>query len=105
MLQIMMIVTMKVFINPGRPEICNNFSDNCNAETDEGLTFTIYYADEDADGYGSPDVFISSCQPSPPAGYSNDFTDCNDFYFSQTLAQWKHVMVLTTIVIPISMKV
>lgn len=69
------------FINPGRPEICNNFDDNCNAETDEGLTFTIYYADEDADGYGSPDVFISSCQSSPPAGYSNDFTDCNDFYF------------------------
>ncbi len=69
------------FINPGISEICNNYDDNCNTDIDEGLTFTIYYADEDGDTYGSPEVFINSCQPTPPPGYSNDFTDCNDFYF------------------------
>ena len=59
----------------------SNPTNKNDADIDEGLTFTIYFADEDGDTYGSPDVFINSCQPTPPPGYSNDFTDCNDFYF------------------------
>ena len=46
------------FINPGMSEICNNYDDNCNADIDEGLTFTIYFADEDGDTYGSPDGLL-----------------------------------------------
>src|SRR5208283_1592666 len=37
-----------------------------------------YYQDLDGDGYGNPNVSITSSSPTPPAGYVTDNTDCND---------------------------
>ena len=63
------------FINPEAIEICDGQDNNCDGNTDEGVT-DIFYADEDADGFGSPLLYIYSCE-SPP-GYVTTSSDCND---------------------------
>ena len=40
-------------VKPGATELCNGIDDNCNAQTDEGLTFQNYYPDSDGDGFGN----------------------------------------------------
>lgn len=37
-----------------------------------------YYADADRDGYGNPALPLYSCAATPPVGYANNNTDCND---------------------------
>ena len=37
-----------------------------------------YFADEDADNYGNPNVFILSCESEPPAGFVRLSGDCDD---------------------------
>ena len=37
----------------------------------------MYYADLDADGYGSKDAVLL-CESTAPAGYSSNNTDCDD---------------------------
>ncbi len=64
-------------INPGATEICNAIDDNCDGNTDEGLTFTTYYADADSDTYGDAGSSTSTCDGAP-AGYVADDTDCDD---------------------------
>ncbi|MFH2028113.1 MAG: MopE-related protein, partial [Nanoarchaeota archaeon] len=45
-------------------EVCNNIDDDCNGETDEAATdCTIYYRDEDRDGYGVTSDFSCICEP------------------------------------------
>lgn len=56
-------------------EVCNGADDDCNGERDEGVGNT-YYADTDNDGYGDPDTTTVAC--SPPSGYLEDNTDCDD---------------------------
>jgi alpha-tubulin suppressor-like RCC1 family protein len=62
-------------IHPGATELCNGVDDNCDGNTDEGLTNT-YYRDADGDSYGSAAVTIQAC--TAPAGYVNNSTDCDD---------------------------
>jgi len=62
-------------VNPAATEVCNSTDDNCNAQIDEGLTFTNYYVDTDGDGYGAGTA-VSAC--SQPAGYVTSNTDCNN---------------------------
>ncbi|MFM9948994.1 MAG: MopE-related protein [Saprospiraceae bacterium] len=62
-------------IYPGAPEVCNSTDDDCDSQTDEGLT-TTFYADTDGDGYGNPGNTIQAC--SAPSGYVSNNTDCND---------------------------
>ena len=64
-------------VKPTAPETCNAIDDNCNAQTDEGLTFVDYYPDGDGDTFGSA---IAAAQRSctPIAGRVTNRTDCND---------------------------
>jgi N-acetylneuraminic acid mutarotase len=38
----------------------------------------LFYRDADGDGFGDPAVSRSSCDGAAPAGYVDDYTDCND---------------------------
>ncbi len=63
-------------VYPGAPEICDDFDNNCNGQTNEGLQTTVYYIDNDGDTYGqgSAGDFCSD----PGIGYSLLNTDCDD---------------------------
>jgi hypothetical protein len=63
-------------ISPIQIEICNGVDDNCNGQSEEGLTFINFYLDSDGDGYGSSTNFISACDV--VAGYIAQGGDCND---------------------------
>ena len=62
-------------VHPGATEICNNVDDDCDGQTDEGVT-TTFYLDSDGDGFGNPAVTQQAC--SAPQGYVSNSTDCND---------------------------
>ncbi len=62
-------------INPEAEEICDGADNDCDGETDEeGLS--TFYADDDGDGYGDPEVTTESC--GVPEGYVADDRDCDD---------------------------
>ena len=54
---------------------CDGLDNNCDGSVDEGLT-TIFYYDEDHDGYGTSSKTIQAC--SVPVNYSDNPNDCND---------------------------
>ena len=62
-------------VNPAATEVCNTIDDNCNGSIDEGVLNT-YYADNDADGYGSG-AAIQAC--TQPVNTSTNDDDCDDF--------------------------
>lgn len=62
-------------IKPGATEVCDGIDNNCNSQTDEGVS-TTYYQDSDSDGFGNPAMTTQAC--SQPAGYVTDNTDCDD---------------------------
>ena len=62
-------------VHPGATEVCNNVDDDCDGQTDEGVTAT-FYRDNDGDGFGNPAVTQQAC--SAPQGYVSNSTDCND---------------------------
>lgn len=62
-------------VNPGKTEVCDSKDNDCDAQIDENVK-TTYYADADADGYGSPFVTTQAC--TLPSGFSTNNTDCND---------------------------
>jgi hypothetical protein len=64
-------------IYPGATETCNNIDDDCDGSTDEGLTFTTYFADADGDSYGDAGTNIQTCN-GQPFGYVTNSNDCND---------------------------
>jgi hypothetical protein len=62
-------------VNPAATEVCNAIDDDCDGQTDEGVS-TTYFADADGDGYG-----VGNGQPyctDPGAGFSISGGDCND---------------------------
>ena len=63
------------YINPGATEVCNSVDDNCNGEIDEGVT-TIFYGDDDEDGYGDPNDAVELCNQQP--GQVTQGDDCRD---------------------------
>lgn len=67
-------------IYPGAPEICDDFDNNCNGQTNEGLNTTVYYIDNDGDGYGqgSAGDFCND----PGIGYVLNDDDCDDDNFA-----------------------
>ena len=62
-------------VNPEATEVCNERDDDCDEETDEGVTST-YYQDADSDGYGLVSVTTEAC--SEPVGFATDPGDCDD---------------------------
>ena len=62
-------------VYPNAPEFCNDADDNCDGQIDEGLFTSIYYADEDGDGFGGQSLG-EFCFP--PANSSANSDDCND---------------------------
>jgi hypothetical protein len=65
-----------VDISPAVSETCNKVDDNCDGQTDEGVT-TPFYKDKDADSYGDAlsDPVLSCLAPT---GYVLNKSDCND---------------------------
>ncbi|MBL7942693.1 MAG: hypothetical protein JNM00_07995, partial [Flavobacteriales bacterium] len=88
-------------VNPGMPEDpCNGIDDNCDGIVDEGQDYgctdpaacnydpaatcddgscntpTIWYDDDDGDGYGDPGAYVLALDA--PAGFVSDNTDCDD---------------------------
>lgn len=61
---------------PGAAELCNGRDDNCVDGVDENLTWFDLYLDEDGDGFGSGDPFMSGCDLVPGASAAGG--DCDD---------------------------
>jgi hypothetical protein len=62
-------------VHPGATEVCNGIDDDCDGNTDDGVSIT-YYRDFDGDGYGNATATTRAC--GAPVGYVSNNTDCND---------------------------
>ena len=60
---------------PGATEVCNEVDDDCDNETDEGVT-SVFFVDTDSDGWGDPGATTDAC--SVPGGYAELPGDCDD---------------------------
>ncbi|MBO84406.1 MAG: hypothetical protein CL927_03540 [Deltaproteobacteria bacterium] len=68
-------------VGPDAAEVCDGLDNDCNAVVDdvsEGDATEVYFRDADADGYGTAEEVLASCEPSPPAGFTNNSDDCDD---------------------------
>ncbi|MCB9744752.1 MAG: VCBS repeat-containing protein [Alphaproteobacteria bacterium] len=64
--------------NPGAEEVCDGVDNDCNGviDGDDASDASTYYADSDADGYGSADASRVDCEQ--PEGFVSEAGDCDD---------------------------
>lgn len=66
-------------IYPGAVEICDGFDNDCNGLVDDNVTgSTTFYQDADNDGFGNLLITAIAVGCTPPSGYVQNHTDCND---------------------------
>lgn len=64
-------------VHPGGIERCNGVDDDCNELVDDdALDASTWYADDDGDGFGNPDMATAACE-APDGTVTND-DDCDD---------------------------
>ena len=64
-------------VNPGANERCNGKDDDCDGIVDEsGSDATLWFFDDDGDGFGDPGDEVQSC--AAPAGTVENADDCDD---------------------------
>ncbi len=61
--------------HPGGAESCDTLDNDCDGETDEGVTPT-WYRDADGDGFGNVAEAAAACVP--PEGHVSSAEDCDD---------------------------
>jgi Putative metal-binding motif len=60
------------------PELCDSLDNDCNNVVDDGLVFYSFYADTDQDGFGDPNILLTTCIADQPIGFVSNPLDCND---------------------------
>ena len=66
---------MDATIHPMATEICDSIDQNCDGTVDEGVT-SVFYVDNDGDGYGDTTQTVGAC--TVPEGASVTGGDCED---------------------------
>jgi len=62
-------------VNPDANEVCNGLDDDCNGAVDDSVG-DLWYADDDADGFGDASASTTSCDEA--SGWVADASDCDD---------------------------